>query len=83
MPGQPLAAELPPGPGRREARYAHLLCGPVPVEVAQRDIPAEPAVLTVRAEDERIARLEGRVDELAAAVEDLRRQLGEFRRQFE
>lgn len=55
----PLVARLPRQPGRKESRYAHLLSGPIEVE-AQDAEPAKPeaARVAVRAENERIARLE-------------------------
>ena len=72
---EPLAARLPKSPGTREARYAHLLSGPVET-LAQ----AESAVS--RSPD-RLEKLEAEVAELREAVEDLKQQLIQFRKQFE
>lgn len=79
----PLAVKLPREPGRRESRYAHLLCG-------EPDIPDEPveakpdsALLAVRAENERIADLESRVVELKTEMTELKNQFAEFKKQFE
>ena len=59
-----LAQKLPRQPGRKESRYAHLLCGapeaPEIEETAQGE-RAEPAVLAVRADNERLERLETEV----------------------
>ena len=77
----PLVAVLPRQPGRREDRYAHLLCGPLPAADAA-PAAVEPARQAVMAEHERLAALEARVaalqDELgrlAARFADLERQL--------
>ncbi|MFH1568854.1 MAG: YceH family protein [Gemmatimonadota bacterium] len=81
-----LVVRLPRQPGRKESRYAHLLCGaPAPEsEVAEEREPRpEAATLAVRAEDERLAALESEVAVLRDEVAELRQQLGEFRRQFE
>jgi len=82
-PGEPLAVKLPREPGRRENRYAHLLCG-------EPEIPTEPviakpaaAVLEVLAENERIAALEAEVQQLRSEVAELNRQFAEFKTQFE
>lgn len=81
---QPLVARLPRQPGRKESRYAHLLSGPVEIE-AQEAEPTRPeaARVAVRAENERIARLEAEVEALRQEVTDLRQQLDDFRKQFD
>jgi uncharacterized protein YceH (UPF0502 family) len=63
----PLAVHLPKGPGQREDRYTHLLCGdaataPADTHSAQ---PVEPR----RSRDERLATLEQRVEALEARLE--------------
>lgn len=80
---EPLVLRLPRQPGRKEARYAHLLAGTPDIEEARPEPRVEPAVREVRAENERIARLEGEVESLRAEVTELRRQLEEFRKLFE
>lgn len=78
------AVKLPREPGRRESRYAHLLCGEPeipeeqPVETKQSS-----AMLEVRAENERIAGLETQVKELWTEMAELSRQFAEFTEQFE
>lgn len=60
----PLVVQLPLQPGRREARYAHLLGGPV----EDLDFPEEPAASPRRSSvaelEERVARLEGQLAEV-------------------
>ena len=73
---------LPRQPGRKEQRYAHLLCGAIKVEDVTA-APPEPARLVVQSENERIAKLEGEVAALNTAVAQLQKQFAEFRRQFE
>lgn len=81
---QPLVLKLPRQPGRKEARYAHLLAGTPPVEEPPRAEPrAEAATLEVRAENERVARLESEVESLRGEVAALRQQFDDFKKQFE
>jgi uncharacterized protein YceH (UPF0502 family) len=76
----PLVIRLPRQPGRREERFAHLICGPVSIEEAQ---PApEPARLAVQAENERIAHLESEVRALTDEVNRLKAQFQDFISQF-
>lgn len=82
---QPLVVKLPRQPGTKEARYAHLLSGPVePAKgVAGAEVPPEPATLAVRAENERLARLEQEIIDLRRELAELKQQLADFRKQFE
>jgi len=83
-PDGPFVSKLPRQPGRREHRYAHLLCGAVEVDAAEVAGPApEPATRAVRAEDERIVALEQEVAALHDAVAELRQRFADFARQFE
>ena len=66
-----LVVQIPRGPGQREDRYAHLLCGPVDVaaineRLAQRGEP-EPSALEAR-----VAALESEVAALRAEIAALR-----------
>lgn len=79
----PLAVKLPRQPGTKESRYAHLLAGEVHVEEVQAAPRAEAAVLEVRAENERLARLETDVENLRQQLADLHQQFLDFKRQFE
>jgi hypothetical protein len=79
----PLVAKLPRQPGTKESRYAHLLSGEVHVEEQPVAPRAEAAVLEVRAENERLAALEGEVSLLKQQLAELQQQFIEFKRQFE
>ncbi len=78
-----LAIKLPRQPGRKEHRYAHLLCG-APVLDLEESLPSpEAATLQMRAENERLASLEAEVAALRDEMVQLRGELEKFRRQFE
>jgi hypothetical protein len=72
---EPLVMRLPRQPGTKESRYAHVLGGPV-------ESP-EPAAAAATVAPDRLARLEEAVASLNREVEDLRRELAAFRKQFE
>src|SRR5688500_6284196 len=57
---QLLVAKLPRQPGTKESRYAQLLSGPIATSAATAEVSVrpEPATLAVRAENERITKLE-------------------------
>jgi uncharacterized protein YceH (UPF0502 family) len=66
---------LPREPGRREARYAHLLSGPVTAGAAEA--VAEPeTVLAAQPQEERLTRVEEEVRELRAELAALKERLG-------
>jgi uncharacterized protein YceH (UPF0502 family) len=67
-----LAVRLARRPGQREERYAHLLSGEAPEEVATG--PAPPLV-AAPVDDDRLGRLERELAELRAEVASLRAQL--------
>jgi uncharacterized protein YceH (UPF0502 family) len=72
--GGPLVVQLPRAPGAREARWAHLLCGPVDTSA-----PAPAAVAPSAAEGGlagRVAALEAEVAELRSLVAEISGQLG-------
>ncbi|PLX82341.1 MAG: DUF480 domain-containing protein [Desulfuromonas sp.] len=79
----PLAVKLPRQPGRKENRFAHLLCGEPETESEGNAPPAEAATLRVRAENERIAALEEEVAALREELEGLKTAMAEFKSQFE
>lgn len=79
----PLVTKLARQPGTKESRYAHLLSGPVELTAADKPVPLEPATVAVRAENDRLARLEAEVAELRKELADLKQQFAEFRKQFE
>ena len=73
--------KLPRTAGRKESRYAHLLGGDIQVD---ETIPQpEPAVLEVRAENERIGALEQELHQLRSEFDELRADFQKFRREFE
>jgi hypothetical protein len=74
---EPLVARLPRQVGYKEVRYAHLLSGEPPVT------PVTQAAGARETHDGPIARLQASVDRLDAEVADLKRQFGEFKKQFE
>ncbi|MGA8104844.1 MAG: YceH family protein [Candidatus Acidiferrales bacterium] len=80
-----MAALLVRQPGTKEARYAHLLGGPVdaagPGAIAAAH--AEATVAAGPSDRERIAELEARMAEIANEIADLRAQFAEFRKQFD
>jgi uncharacterized protein YceH (UPF0502 family) len=85
-----MVARLPRMAGQKEARYAHLLAGEVaaaaavPATETQRAAPrTEAAVLEVRAENEKVSRLEAEVETLRREVAYLREQFENFKKQFE
>jgi uncharacterized protein len=75
--GGALVVQLPRAPGAREARWAHLLCGPVDV---QSYAQASPATATggsgTAALESRVASLENEVAALREQLQDLCQQLG-------
>ncbi len=80
---QPLVAKLPRAPGTKEFRFGQLLSGPVEHAAPARAIPVEAATAVVRAENERVAKLEQETADLRRELEDLKTQFAAFRKQFE
>ena len=80
----PLVARLPRAAGQKEARYAHLLSGEIVAPAQPPASPrAEPVMQEVRAENEKVSRLEAEVEALRREVAELRQQFDDFRKQFE
>jgi uncharacterized protein YceH (UPF0502 family) len=75
--------ELPRQLGHKESRFTHLLSGEPVLESAPTAIPTEPAMLQVRAENERIAKLEEAVQVLQDQLGELRAKFEDFKSQFE
>ena len=73
--GGPLVVQLPRAPGAREARWAHLLCGPVEATAEAAQAQSAPAV-GAGALAERVTALEAQVAQLRARLEHLSTQLG-------
>lgn len=76
--GGPLVVQLARAPGSREARWAHLLCGPVdtsaPAPAAQPESAA--AAASEGGLAARVGALESEVAQLRAQLQDLSAQLG-------
>jgi hypothetical protein len=71
-PQGPFVVRLPRAPGMRDARYAHLLGGPVDTTAPSASRPAPAAAAPGLAE--RVARLEAVVEELQRELQQLRQQ---------
>ena len=83
-PAGALVVKLSRQSGMKEQRYAHLLSGEVTPAPGAAPVPAvEPAVLAVRLENERVAKLEQETASLRAEVADLRGQLAELKKLLE
>jgi len=80
---EPLVVKLPRQAGMKESRHAHLLSGEVRIEEQESAPRLEPAALEVRAENERIARLEESIESLRQELTELKQQFLDFKKQFE
>lgn len=80
--GNPLVIRLPRQPGQKEQRYMHLLSGVPDISEIVPQAPAEPAALRVRAENEKITRLEEEINLLRTEIEELKKAFSEFKSQF-
>lgn len=79
---EPLVTKLARQPGQKDARFAHLLSGVPPLEIAVE--AAAPIRSTHRVNDaERISKLEEQVNALTERVESLTEQFEKFKKQFE
>jgi uncharacterized protein len=74
---RPLVAQLPRQPGRKEARYAHLLAGEPQIEIIEKGTAEEPV------ETDRIEALEHALASLRAEMAELRARFEDFRREFQ
>jgi uncharacterized protein YceH (UPF0502 family) len=77
----PLVKILPRQSGTKEARYAHLFSGEVEVFDAKPEVEA--TATGIRADGERVARLEQEVATLQKEIADLKHQFAVFRKQFD
>jgi hypothetical protein len=81
---EPLLIKLPRQHGRKENRFAHLLCGAPCIEESSGNEPApEAARRHVEAQESRILALEEEVATLRGEVAALTATFAEFRSQFE
>ena len=79
---EPLVMKLLRQAGQKEARFAQLLAGEVKIDEPDGAAPVSKQSRK-SADAERVVSLEHRVETLAAAVEGLRQQFDEFKKQFE
>jgi hypothetical protein len=80
--GGPLVVKLPREAGRRERRYAHLLCGEIPIADGGDAAPTEPGRTDGASTDSRIADLESQVAALRAELDEMKATFDRFRSQF-
>jgi uncharacterized protein YceH (UPF0502 family) len=78
----PMVVRLTRQPGQKEARFSHLLAG-VPAEEIASDTPAPRPGSSRHGDRERIEQLEQAVTALTEEVHTLKKQFGEFKKQFE
>lgn len=78
-----LVVKLPRQPGTKESRYAHLLSGEVQIEEREVAPRIEPAVIEVRQENEKIAKLEEELAQVRIDLSELKQQFVDFKKQFE
>jgi uncharacterized protein YceH (UPF0502 family) len=72
---QPFAIKLPKSPGAREARWAHLLCGPV-ASVEQASFAAAPRDEELAVQKAELAALKAEVASLRSLVDRMAAELG-------
>jgi uncharacterized protein len=78
----PLVVKLPRQPGSRESRFAHLLGGPVEVELSEEPPHPAPSVLQRHSENDKIAKLEEEIASLRMELSDLKQQFAELKREL-
>jgi uncharacterized protein YceH (UPF0502 family) len=78
----PVVVRIPPSPGHREPRYAHLLCGDVEVE-EDEELPTRTHRTPSAGRDAHVASLEEKVEALQGEIQELRAMFETFRKQFE
>ena len=74
-----LAVRLPRQAGQKEARFAHLLSGEIPIE----EPVSEVAAIKTRGREDRVAMLEGEIEDLKGQIAQLREQFEVFKKQFD
>jgi uncharacterized protein YceH (UPF0502 family) len=79
----PLVVKLPRQPGTKESRHAHLLSGEVQIEEREVAPRIEHAVIEVRQENERIAKLEEELAQVRIELSELKQEFLDFKKQFE
>lgn len=77
---EPLVVRLPRHAGQKEARFAHILSGEVPVDLQMEEVAP---VRSRGRENERVAAMEREIETLKSEVAQLREQFQVFKKQFE
>ena len=78
---EPLIVKLERQPGQKEARFAHLLSGPV--DVTKLAAAAERTSSAGSASNDRIEKLETEVERLSSELAEFKAVFDEFRKQFD
>jgi uncharacterized protein len=76
---EPLVVKLERQVGQKDARYAHLLSGPIELE----SLPAPRERTTSNASNDRIEKLEAELDSIKSELAAIREEFASFRKQFE
>ncbi len=79
----PMAAKLPRRAGQKESRYMHLLSGEPVMHEQDRQAEDESATLQVRAENERIKKLEDELLSLRNEFDELKKAFADLKSEFE
>lgn len=80
---KPMVVKLPRQAGRKERRYMHLLSGEPEIKELDVSAPEEAATQQVRAENERIEKLEHELLELRREFNELKDKFDDLKSQFE
>jgi uncharacterized protein YceH (UPF0502 family) len=80
---QPMIVKLPRQIGRKESRYMHLLSGDPEIIETEAPVIEEPATRQVRAENERISKLENELEALRKEFDTLKQEFNDLKSQFE
>lgn len=79
----PLVVKLPLQPGRKEARYTHLLCGELDLEALAEAAAVPTPAPRAAVDDGRVEALEARVQTLEAELHELKQTFAQFKAEFE
>ena len=80
---EPMVIKLPRQTGRKESRYMHLLSGAPEITDTETTLPEESATQQVRAENERIAKLENELTSLRKEFDNLKYEFKKLQSEFE
>jgi len=80
---EPMVIKLPRQAGKKESRYMHLLSGVPEISDTETPLPEESATQQVRAENERIAKLENELTSLREEFDNLKHEFNKLKSEFE